>query len=93
MFDSRGNLLTEANPLSGITRLTYDGVRNLPTETDALGTFTTSTYDADGNRITESTPRSLSGGGNQILQTTMSYDGLGPGVAATQPDGSKTSTV
>ena len=48
-YDSRGNLLTETNPLSKVWEYTYDSDNVMLTAEDPLGNTTTYTPDANGN--------------------------------------------
>jgi RHS repeat-associated protein len=51
-YDSRGNKLTEKDPLGNVSRWTYNSRGQVLTETDALGNTATYTYSPSGNLLT-----------------------------------------
>jgi RHS repeat-associated protein len=65
----------------------------LKKETDALGHATEYTYDATGNRRTQTTTRTLPGGGTETLVTEYVYNRLGQLTKTVDPDLKFTETV
>jgi RHS repeat-associated protein len=68
-YDSRGNKLTEKDPLGNVSRWTYNSRGQVLTETDALGNTATYTYSPSGNLLTTKDAK-----GNA---TTYNYDARG----------------
>jgi RHS repeat-associated protein len=68
-YDSRGNKLIEADPLSNITQFTYDGFGNVLTTTDPLGNTSTNAYDSSGNLLSTTDPSGRT--------TSFTYDPAG----------------
>lgn len=56
LYDERGNVVSETNPLGETVLRSYDSRDNLLSQTDPLGNTTTWTYDARGNKLTETDP-------------------------------------
>ena len=97
MFDGRGNVVREEDPVGGITTRTFDSEDRLLTETMIVGLedadpgnseandlTTSNTYDADGNLLSSTDPRGL------VTRTT--YNEHGQPTSQTDAFGNTTST-
>jgi RHS repeat-associated protein len=95
-YDTAGNPLTTTTMVGGVahtTTNTFDAFGRLLTTTDAENHQTSFSYDGRGNRLTETTTRTLSGGGAETLVRTFEYDRNGRPTKAIDPDNSYTRTV
>ncbi len=68
-YDSRGNVLSETDPLGNETTFTYNSFNQILTTTDALGNTITNTYDGSGNLLSTTDADGL--------VTTFTYDSVG----------------
>ncbi|MFB8794878.1 MAG: colicin D domain-containing protein [Microcoleus sp.] len=102
-YDSRGNKLTEKDPLGNVSRWTYNSRGQVLTETDALGNTATYTYSPSGNllstkdaagKITQHSydarglRRSTTDANNKI--TRYEYDNSGNLIRQTDAEGNDT---
>jgi len=90
-YNSQGLLTQFKDPLGNITNYTYDSFGDVTQMTDPLGHVTTYTYDGDGNKLTETTTRTTSGG-PQTLVTGYQYDSMNRLIKTTYADGSTVQT-
>ncbi|HET9765798.1 MAG TPA: RHS repeat-associated core domain-containing protein [Thermoanaerobaculia bacterium] len=92
-YDAQGNQLTATDALDHMTSREYDARGHVTRQVDALHHATTYTNDRNGKRLTETTTRTLPGGGSETLTTAYVYDGDGRLVETIQPGAVSTKTI
>jgi RHS repeat-associated protein len=79
-YDASGNLLSSSVKLSATETATttyeHDGAGNRTASVDPLGRRTEFTYDSNGNKLTETSTRTLPDGSTRTMVSQFRYDGL-----------------
>ncbi len=94
VYNAAGNLTEERIKLNSsdtaVTRYEYNSSGSRTAIIDASGNRTSYTYDANGNRLSETTTRTLADGSTQTLITRFEYDAKDRVVKTTDPLGNTT---
>src|SRR5262249_40528669 len=95
-YDTQGNVLSQTVTVDGtdlVTSYAYDSQGRLTKVTDAAHHDTTYTYDANGDRLTQTTTRTVPAGGSETLTTTYTSDKQARLLTTQDADGSLARTV